>query len=126
MTLHLLRRDPLIEVLCAVVSSIYWFHPVVWLAARQMRRDANTLRRSSLELGVNPTELCTPHDTDRAMMRPSHTPRPCAGEPSQLDRESPPSSPAAAPAVVGIATASQCRTNVVESVPIASAQETTR
>jgi len=83
---HLLRRDPLIEVLCAVASSIYWFHPLMWLAARQMRREReHACDDRVLELGVNPVDYAQHMIQIARWMRPSHTPAPCAGEPSQLE-----------------------------------------
>ena len=83
---HLLRRDPLIEVLCAVVCSVYWFHPLVWLAARQMRREReHACDDRVLELGVNPVDYAQHMIEIARWMRPSYTPAPCVGEASQLE-----------------------------------------
>jgi TonB family protein len=38
-TTHIRRGDLWIQVLSQAVSSVYWFHPLVWLAARQLRRE---------------------------------------------------------------------------------------
>ena len=37
--MHLRRRDPLIQLLAQAVCSLYWFHPLVWLAARELRKE---------------------------------------------------------------------------------------
>jgi beta-lactamase regulating signal transducer with metallopeptidase domain len=34
---HVRRRDPLWQLVCEVACALYWFHPLVWLAARQLR-----------------------------------------------------------------------------------------
>jgi beta-lactamase regulating signal transducer with metallopeptidase domain len=36
---HAKRFDGLIHLLVQVVCSVYWFHPIVWLAARRMRLE---------------------------------------------------------------------------------------
>lgn len=36
---HIRRGDLWIQVLSQAVCSAYWFHPLVWLAARQLRRE---------------------------------------------------------------------------------------
>ena len=83
---HLLRRDPLIEVICAIVCSVYWFHPLVWLAARQMRREReHACDDRVLELGVNPADYAQHMIQIARWMRPSYTPAPCVGEASQLE-----------------------------------------
>ena len=83
---HLLRRDPLIEAICAVVCSIYWFHPLVWLAARQMRRERELACDDRvLDLGVSPADYAQHMIQIARWMRPSYTPAPSAGESSQLE-----------------------------------------
>ena len=83
---HLLRRDPLVEVLCAIVCSVYWFHPLVWLAARQMRREReHACDDRVLEFGVNPVDYAHHMIQVARWMRPSYTPAPCVGEASQLE-----------------------------------------
>ena len=83
---HLLRRDPLIEAICSVVCSVYWFHPLVWLAARQMRRERELACDDRvLDLGVSPVDYAQHMLQIARWMRPSYTPAPSAGEPSQLE-----------------------------------------
>jgi len=36
---HIKRRDPLSQLLVQFVCAIYWFNPLVWLAARQIESD---------------------------------------------------------------------------------------
>jgi beta-lactamase regulating signal transducer with metallopeptidase domain len=36
---HIERRDPLIQAAVEVVRALYWFHPLVWMAARKMSAD---------------------------------------------------------------------------------------
>jgi len=36
---HIRRGDLLVQLLSQAVSSLYWFHPLVWLAARQLRKE---------------------------------------------------------------------------------------
>ncbi|MBZ5578597.1 MAG: TonB family protein [Acidobacteriia bacterium] len=36
---HIQRRDLLVQLLVQSVCSVYWFHPLVWLAARQLRKE---------------------------------------------------------------------------------------
>ena len=37
---HVARNDYLINLLAGVACAIYWFHPVVWLALRRLRRES--------------------------------------------------------------------------------------
>ncbi len=39
---HIRRRDHLITLLLHLLRAVYWFNPVVWLTARQMRLDMET------------------------------------------------------------------------------------
>ena len=36
---HIRRHDLQVQLLAQVVCSLYWFHPLVWLAVRQLRRE---------------------------------------------------------------------------------------
>lgn len=36
---HVRRRDALTQSLAALACAVYWFHPMVWVAANSMRRD---------------------------------------------------------------------------------------
>lgn len=37
---HVRRRDNLWVLLSRVVSAVFWFHPLVWIMSRELRRDA--------------------------------------------------------------------------------------
>jgi beta-lactamase regulating signal transducer with metallopeptidase domain len=37
---HIQRRDWLIQVLATMIRSIYWFHPLVWMAVSQLRLES--------------------------------------------------------------------------------------
>ena len=39
---HLKNRDTLINFLACLAQIVYWHHPLVWLALKQMRRDCET------------------------------------------------------------------------------------
>ncbi len=83
---HTLRRDPLAEVLCTLACAMFWFHPLAWVAAAQLRREREQACDDRvLEFGVNPADYAQ-HMIDIARwMRPSYTPAPCAGEASHLE-----------------------------------------
>jgi beta-lactamase regulating signal transducer with metallopeptidase domain len=40
--MHVKRADHLVCILLSVLRAMYWFHPVVWLASRQMNLDMET------------------------------------------------------------------------------------
>ena len=37
---HLRRRDPLVLAIAQVTRAVYWFHPLVWLAVRELRAES--------------------------------------------------------------------------------------
>jgi beta-lactamase regulating signal transducer with metallopeptidase domain/protocatechuate 3,4-dioxygenase beta subunit len=56
-TAHLERRDPALQALAEVVCAIYWFHPLVWLAARQLRLDREIAADDAvIRQGTRPSE----------------------------------------------------------------------
>lgn len=36
---HVRRLDTLFQTLCHLINAVYWFHPLVWLIAREMRSE---------------------------------------------------------------------------------------
>lgn len=36
---HIQRHDLVVQALAQLVTSVYWFHPLVWLAGRQLRKE---------------------------------------------------------------------------------------
>jgi beta-lactamase regulating signal transducer with metallopeptidase domain len=50
---HVVRRDPLAHLACLLVQTVFWFHPVVWLANRRLAllREIGCDRRVVLALG---------------------------------------------------------------------------
>ncbi|MBB6050656.1 M56 family metallopeptidase [Armatimonas rosea] len=52
---HLSRHDPLCQLLAELVRALFWFHPLVWLAVAQLRREAETAcDRHVLANGIAP------------------------------------------------------------------------
>jgi len=39
---HIRRRDTFVQTLAEISRTFYWFHPLVWLARRALRREAET------------------------------------------------------------------------------------
>ena len=54
---HVRRRDPLWLALAEVACALYWFHPLVWLAARQLRTERELAADDEVLLGdLRPSE----------------------------------------------------------------------
>ena len=54
---HIERRDLRTQILSQLVVAIYWFHPLVWWASRQLRRQSEMACDDRvLEAGVKPSE----------------------------------------------------------------------
>jgi beta-lactamase regulating signal transducer with metallopeptidase domain len=54
---HISRRDWLTRLLSDIACACYWFHPLVWLAARRLRRDTELACDDSvLAWGVRPSD----------------------------------------------------------------------
>lgn len=57
--LHVRRRDVLVELALEVVNIVFWFHPAVWLAARQLRLERErTCDEAVIGTGARPTDYC--------------------------------------------------------------------
>ena len=53
---HLLRRDPLRIIAARVACALYWFHPMMWIAARRSSADCEqACDESVLALGIRPS-----------------------------------------------------------------------
>jgi len=58
--LHVRRRDVLVEFFLEAVTIAFWFHPAVWLAARQLRLERErACDEAVLETGARASEYCT-------------------------------------------------------------------
>ena len=54
---HIKRRDWVTAMLAEVVCALYWFHPLVWLAARQLRAESEQACDDLvLTCGISPAE----------------------------------------------------------------------
>ncbi|MDE3196952.1 MAG: TonB family protein [Acidobacteriota bacterium] len=53
---HIRRRDPLILFIAQLSAAIYWFHPLVWLAASRLRAESESAcDNAALNLGILPS-----------------------------------------------------------------------
>ncbi|HEV2750003.1 MAG TPA: M56 family metallopeptidase [Gemmatimonadales bacterium] len=57
--LHVRRRDVLVELVLEAVTLALWFHPAVWLAARQLRLERErTCDEAVIGTGARASEYC--------------------------------------------------------------------
>lgn len=57
--LHVRRRDVLVECFLEAVTVAFWFHPAVWLAARQLRLERErACDEAVLDTGARASEYC--------------------------------------------------------------------
>ena len=57
--LHVRRRDVLVELLLEAVTIALWFHPAVWLAARQLRLERErTCDEAVIDSGARASDYC--------------------------------------------------------------------
>jgi beta-lactamase regulating signal transducer with metallopeptidase domain len=57
--LHVRRRDVLVELFLEAVTIAFWFHPAVWLAARQLRLERErACDEAVLDTGARASEYC--------------------------------------------------------------------
>ncbi|HYL20245.1 MAG TPA: M56 family metallopeptidase [Gemmatimonadales bacterium] len=57
--LHVRRRDVLVEFFLEAVTIAFWFHPAVWLAARQLRLERErACDEAVLETGARASDYC--------------------------------------------------------------------
>ena len=57
--LHVRRRDVLVEFFLEAVSVTFWFHPAVWLAARQLRLERErACDEAVLDTGARASDYC--------------------------------------------------------------------
>ena len=74
---HLRRRDPLWLVLAQVAGALYWFHPLVWLAVRQLRAESE---RACDDAVLRAGERASGYAEDLLAVALEHTtPAPAAG-----------------------------------------------
>lgn len=54
---HIARLDWFMQIFAELAQSIYWFHPLAWIAARELRRESERACDDSvLNSGVKPSE----------------------------------------------------------------------
>lgn len=50
---HYKRKDHIVSILLTLLNAVYWFHPVVWFAVRQIRADMETACDSAVVEGMS-------------------------------------------------------------------------
>jgi TonB family protein len=82
---HIRRHDLQIQLLAQAVCSLYWFHPLVWLSARQLRRERERACDDAvLRAGIAPTEYAS-HLMELARGLAYRLPAPAMAERSDLE-----------------------------------------
>ena len=57
---HIQRRDWIVHIAAALLRSVYWFNPLVWIACARLRRESeHACDDAVLNLGVEGTEYAT-------------------------------------------------------------------
>jgi beta-lactamase regulating signal transducer with metallopeptidase domain len=57
---HIQRRDWIVHIAAALLRSVYWFNPLVWIACARLRRESeHACDDAVLNLGVESTEYAT-------------------------------------------------------------------
>src|SRR5258706_4389443 len=57
---HVKRHDFLIQLIARIACAVYWFHPLVWLAARRLREERKpTCDDQVLRAGATPSDYAT-------------------------------------------------------------------
>jgi TonB family protein len=87
---HVRRRDWLVQIAAEVLRCVYWFNPLVWIACRRIRLEAEQAADEAvLESGVDGVEYAV-HLLTVARTFASHrrrwTPAPAIVRPSTLER----------------------------------------
>jgi TonB family protein len=84
---HVRRRDCLTQLLAQVACGLYWFHPLAWLAARQLRKERERACDDLvLNLGARPSDYAG-HllELARSLQSPSWSMAVPMAQPSSLE-----------------------------------------